>query len=286
MYWGACDRSVPGRVYVIGYNSTTPRHPSFSRSDDYGLTWSPMVIIDSTVENQYGYAVAGAGDVVYAGADYSGLYRSTDGGLTWETKNAGITPTTLYIRALAIDTSDPNIVIAGTSGGIFRTTNAGDTWVKTGTVMTYYMSFSDADPNIGYAGYNYVYRTTDRGLTWTRPLPGLMMRYLKGFAPDPVNGPGVVCWGSSGVFKSSDSGLNWSCAQAGLRVSMVGAFNASPTDPARLYLDVDDCGMFYSTDGGTTWDTCRYFLSCGGICDIGVVPGANRDTLYALEGSG
>lgn len=286
LYWGALDRAIPGRVYVCGYNSTTPRYPSFSRSDDYGQTWSPMTIIDSTVENQYAYVVEGDSGLVYVGANSGGLFRSFDGGETWEIANAGITPTTALIKAFRFDPEDKNIALAAASGGIFRTTNAGDTWVKTGSVMAYYMGFSPANPDLGYAGYNYVYRTTDRGLTWSRPLPGLMMRYLKGFGPHPTAGDTVYCWGSAGVYKSGDAGLNWVRAHEGLRASSIGAFNTSPADPSRLYLDMDDCGMFYSTDAGASWDTCRYFLSCGGICDIGIVPGADSDILYALEGSG
>ncbi|UCG42215.1 MAG: hypothetical protein JSU73_10090 [candidate division WOR-3 bacterium] len=286
MYYAAIDPAIPGRIYVVGYNSTTPRHPSFTRSDDRGLTWSPMTIIDSTVENQYAYSVAADSGYLFVGASHAGLYRSTDAGLTWAFANAGITPTTAQTKAFRIDPDDKNVVLAAASGGVFRTTNAGDTWVKTGSLLGYYMGFSTADPDIGYAGYNYVYRTTDRGLTWSRPNPGLHMRYLKGFGAHPTDSDLVYAWGSAGVRKSTDAGLAWTRSDVGLRVSTINSLSINPSDPSRIYLDMDDCGMYYSLDGGAAWDTCRYFLACGGICDIGVIPGADADILYALEGSG
>jgi photosystem II stability/assembly factor-like uncharacterized protein len=283
---GAVAPAIPGRIYICGYNSTVPRYPSFSRSDDYGQSWSPMLVIDSAVENQYAYVVAADSGFLFVGANNGGLFRSTDGGETWQSASAGITPTTALVKAFSFDPDDKAVALAAASGGIFRTTNAGDTWVKTGSLLAYCMGFSTANPDIGYAGYNYVYRTTDRGLTWSRPLPGLHMRYLKGFGPHPNNPDEVFVWGSSGVRRSTDAGLNWTRSDVGLRVSTTNAVGINPADPSRVYLDMDDCGMFRSTDAGASWDTCRYFLACGGICDIGIIPGADADILYALEGSG
>ncbi len=285
-YYGATDPEIPGRVYVIGYNATIPRHPAFSRSDDYGMTWSPMVIIDSTIENQYGYSVAGDSGFVYAGASRGGLYRSTDGGTTWEQANAGITPTTANVKAFRIDPDDKAVGLTATSGGIFRTTNAGDTWIKTGSVMAYYMAFSPVDPDLGFAGYNRLYRTTDRGLTWSQPSPGLYLRFLRGFGFSESTADTCYGWGSSGFYRSDDRGANWTSSHDGMRIGSVTSLSVSPSNPDRIYADMDDVQMFYTTDCGTSWDTCGYFLSCGNICDIAVAGGADTDILYALEGSG
>ncbi len=288
VYYGALDPLVSGRLYVVGYGSSSPRNVYVSRSDDFGATWSAAVRVDSTGENQYGYAIAVDpvdSGVVYVGSNYGGVYRSTDAGATWTKKNAGITGNT-YVRRLYVDPVDPGIVIAAASGGIFRTTNAGDTWVRTGSVMAYYLAFSPVNPDIGFAGYNSVYRTTNRGLTWSRPTPGLKQRYFKGFQCHPESAGVVYNWGSSGLYRTADQGVNWSPAHTGLRSSNVFSVAVSPNDGNRVYVDLDDCGTFRSTDGGATWDTCGYFSSCGNICEIGIPVGPGPDVLYALEGGG
>jgi photosystem II stability/assembly factor-like uncharacterized protein len=58
----------------------------------------------------------------------AGVLKSTDGGLTWQTKNQGLA--TLNIRTLVMSPSDPKLLYAGTNGsGLYRSTDAGETWI-------------------------------------------------------------------------------------------------------------------------------------------------------------
>src|SRR5262245_27917922 len=62
---------------------------------------------------------------LYAGtASDGGVYKSTNGGVSWTAVNSGLSSTT--VLALAIDRSMPAILYAGTSGGgVFKSTNGG-----------------------------------------------------------------------------------------------------------------------------------------------------------------
>ena len=72
---------------------------------------------------------------LYAGTDYAGVFKSTNGGGTWNPINSGLSDG--YVNALAIDPGNSNIVYAGTLlGGVFKSTNGGDTWNPINSGMT------------------------------------------------------------------------------------------------------------------------------------------------------
>src|SRR5437870_5702557 len=65
--------------------------------------------------------------VVYAGTLGRGLFKSSNGGLTWSnTSSGGLNG--LYINSLAIDSLTPSSVYAGTSSGLFKSADGGANW--------------------------------------------------------------------------------------------------------------------------------------------------------------
>jgi photosystem II stability/assembly factor-like uncharacterized protein len=71
--------------------------------------------------------------VIFAGTD-QGVYKSSNGGDTWEPKNQGLGGYgDLVISGISIDPSSPNTIYLATWGyGIFQSTNGGDTWTRFG----------------------------------------------------------------------------------------------------------------------------------------------------------
>ncbi|MDP6343265.1 MAG: hypothetical protein QF578_04210 [Alphaproteobacteria bacterium] len=116
-----------------------------------------------------------------------GLFRSRDGGGTWQDMEVGRFSPTTYGRDIRVSPQDPNVLYTALSvaadsrdGGVYRSTDAGETWQRfdrvqvNGTIMSIGLHPSDA--NQVYIGARYggeVFGTVDGGETWQAwPLPG------------------------------------------------------------------------------------------------------------------
>ncbi|MGE5829824.1 MAG: WD40/YVTN/BNR-like repeat-containing protein [Micromonosporaceae bacterium] len=121
------------------------------RSTDNGATWANLglsgterigrIAIDPTNTNRLFVAAAGS---LFVPGGSRGLYRTTDGGTTWQLVLAGTTATTGAID-VALDPSNPNRIYAamwdhqrfpngrvfgGVGSGIYRSTDGGNTWTR------------------------------------------------------------------------------------------------------------------------------------------------------------
>jgi photosystem II stability/assembly factor-like uncharacterized protein len=190
--------------------------------------------------------VIGDPNVYYAGAASGGIWKTTDGGLHWAPIFDSMPVSA--IGALAVAPSDPNVVWAGTGEssirsnvslgwGIFKSTDAGKTWVRSGLDSTGRIGrivIHPANPDVVYAaavGRSYgpqqqrgVYRTSDGGKSWERVLFVDENTGAYAIAMDPTN-PRILyastwqfvihTWGrksggaGSGIWKSVDGGTTW-----------------------------------------------------------------------------
>ena len=235
-------------------------------------------------------AVAGVpGDplIYYVGAASGGIWKTTDGGLTWDPIFDD--QPVASIGALAVAPSDPNIVWAGTGEafirshisvgeGIFKSTDAGKTWTRVGLEKTGRIArvvIDPANPNIVLAcalGHAYgpqaergVFRTTDGGRTWDRALFVDENTGCSDLAIDPAN-PRILfagmwqleihTWGresggpGSGLFTSRDGGATWTrLTGRGLPTRPVGkvAVAIARTNPGRVYALIE-------TGDGVPWN--------------------------------
>ena len=285
-----CDRFVPGRVYLGGVLYDTISIPMFAFSTDHGATWSEAEVAQDTGCIYSLDASPVDSGVIYLGGDYGTIYRSTDAGLTWESRSAGLSPDNTVLT-LSASHGDTGTVCAGTVYGIFRTTDAGDSWAAVGG-PSYVMGvdLSPADPTKGYAyGYDSVaacYSTTDAGATWVGMSAINSLAGNGGLIADPGLGDGVWYPASAGVMHSTDRGAHWYAANAGIHSVTVTTISVPGWARERVYVAVEGVGVHKSTDAGETWERCADFLSCGNICGIGLAPGAGGELLYALEGAG
>ena len=184
--------------------------------------------------------------VYYAGSASGGIFKTTDGGATWDPIFDDQPVSS--IGSLAIAPSDPNIVWAGTGEpwirsnislgmGIYKSTDAGKTWTLMGLERTGRIArvvIDPHDPNIVLAaamGTNYgpqpergVFRTNDGGKTWQRVLFVDENTGCSDLVMDPHDSQTLFAgmwqmqihtWGQmsggpgSGIFVSHDGGANW-----------------------------------------------------------------------------
>lgn len=137
-----------------------------------------------------------------------------------------------FITAIAVSASDPDLLLAGgegycdngsnTTGGLFRTTDAGQTWTEVLTGRITDIAYHPDNPTTYYAALSRgsdvnggVYRSEDSGQTWTRLENGILSgsgfgRSRLAIAPsDPQTLYALVNRGSVYLYKSVDGGDSW-----------------------------------------------------------------------------
>lgn len=145
----------------------------FMTSND-GETWSP-----TTALGKFGVRTLAVDPknphIVYANPFNDGLYRTSNGGASWDfLANLGT------VVAIAVDPADSATVYAVSNGtGVFRSTNSGSTWtpVNSGLPFPEFLGRFAIDPTdsatLYVSLYGYVYRSTDRGDHWTNFTDGI-----------------------------------------------------------------------------------------------------------------
>ena len=263
-----CDPRDPMRVFVNNYGGGN------FLTEDGGETW---VSVSQGYTGAMMRKITVASDnpaLVYAGGR-SGLFRSDDGGVTWQ--GLAYPPANkTEINALAVSPTDPDLVLKAPWDiwDITRSTDGGFSWeiisIRGQPLprQVLDLEFAPSDTQIVYATFGLVdclsnfqicdhnsdsiYRSKDSGENWDRitdeQLDGL---HLATIAVHPTN-PGIVYVGSmgKGVFKSEDQGGNWQ--YMGLDGSRVLALAINPHDPDYLMAGTPS-GVFRSENGGQNW---------------------------------
>lgn len=207
------------------------------KTTDAGVTWSTVtdnlpvlsisdIAIDYTNPNIM-YIATGDADAI-VGAYYSlrsvGVLKSIDGGNTWN--STGLTmslSSQKTVSKLIIDPINPQILIATTSDGIYRTTNGGTTWINNQVGFFKDLEFNPANSSIVYSsllsvsGTAQIYRSSNNGINWN-PVTAFtgISRIDLAVTPSSPNFVSALCvntnalGGLYGIYQSINSGLSFS----------------------------------------------------------------------------
>lgn len=193
-------------------------------------------------------------EVVYAGTQGNGLYRSTDRGKRWT--QLGLAGQ--IVKSVAVNPHDARVIYAGVKpAGVFKTTDGGQKWVELtgfGRVRNRWWWFSPAEPpfqayvnclsvspgepDVVLAGIELgaVLRSADGGRTWSPHLRGAI-RDCHWLSFHGGNGRWVYEAGGTGagVAVSSDGGRTWRQPRGGLARKYGVACAADPERPEVWY---------------------------------------------------
>jgi uncharacterized repeat protein (TIGR01451 family) len=290
-------------------------------STDSGTTWIGLAGVFATV---FAIDPQSPATLYRSIGDVDGLFKSTDGGLTWIAKNNGlknrsistitidpVTPTTLYVGTTVANLGATNEL----NGGIFKSTNGGETWTPTNTgfptshgdvISISSLAIDPKTPTILYAGvsavninsprlipFSNIFKSTDGGATWTAlsnlPVSPLNTTYsiaIDPQTPQTIYAAVLFYVGPGGVLKSVDGGANWTFSNSGF-FSLIPFINTLVIDPVTsttLYAGTRETGVFKSTDSGSTWLAMNEGLTNLGVNTLAIDP--TGKTLYAGTNGG
>ncbi len=223
-----------------------------------------------------------------------GVYRSIDGGATWEELQGGLPRG--VTRALVIDPSSPGTLYAGKTGGpgVFKSTDGGDCWsaVNLGLAQTTVtaLAIDPEHPATLYAGTRDVtefrgeiYRSLDGGGRWNAASNGLDRAGIGVLAVDPQTPTTLYAGGRwLQLSRSTDGGGHWSFVDGA--PDSVLDLAIDPMSPTTLYAAAGSGGVHRSLDGGDSWSDASDGLE-GGVQALAIDP-TTPTTLYAGSWNG
>jgi photosystem II stability/assembly factor-like uncharacterized protein len=259
LHWRSIGPFRGGRVLAVTGVIGEPQHFYFGsvnggvwESNDAGRTWQPIFDAQSVAsigaiavapsDAKTLYVGTGEADMRSDISQGAGVYKSTDGGKTWNFAGLGDSQ---QIGKILVDPHDANTVFIAALGhpygpnaerGVFRSRDGGAHWQKVlgpnadaGAVD---LTFEPGNAQVIYAA-----------LWQTRRPPWNMY--------PPSNGPG------SGLYKSSDGGEHWTAVREHGFPESVGRIGLAISDaaPQRVYaiVDGDQGGLYRSDDAGANW---------------------------------
>ena len=192
------------------------------RSRDGGKSFEPTALFGTTV-----HRVEWPGPALVVACD-KGVLISTDEGRSFSGPGAGLPAGPVHAMVLSsFFAADPVLFAAPASGGVFRSSDGGASWVASGLDGETVGDLVWLGPFLYAAGSSGFFRSQDAGASWTRlaASPGRPSRLLFPLAP----GAGLEAFLATdqGLFRTRDAGEHWEAAGfAGRDVLTVATFPA------------------------------------------------------------
>ena len=161
-------------------------------------------------------------NVLYAGTT-GGVYRTINATESWEKTSTGMVALdakmasmALGVNGLVVDPTNSDVVYAGTTDGL--------------------------------------YKSTDQAGHWTKIGGSIQHAYVSAIQLDPTNPSILYLATSDRVQKSEDGGETWQPKLQGLEAASIRSLQVSSLDPGVLYVGTNGGGLYRSTDAGESWN--------------------------------
>lgn len=259
-------------------NNTAAKQTALAAPSSTTANWTPLGPFGSPINGDAGrlqcvrFHPAGT-NTIYVGTAAGGLWKSTNGGISWTTNTDQLT--SLGVSDIVINPSNPNIMYLSTgdndgndtySTGILKSTDGGATWNTTGLIWTTSqfrrigrLLINPLNPNTIIAATSAgVYKSINSGNTWSLTLSG----NYKDAEFKPGDTTVVYAGGGSTFFKSINGGANFTGVSLGSAILLNRTSIAvTPANPNYVYVlgsassDNSFGGVFRSTNSAGTFST-------------------------------
>ena len=212
-----------------------------------------------------------------------GVYKSIDGGASWDTTGLN---DEIVVNCIEINYDNPNIVFAGTESGLYKTENAGNTWIKVilfGNIKE--IKLNPVNPNTVFAvREDRFYRSTDGGnnfeTIWDFPTLNVGRIVFDVTAADTSYIYALIADANEafmGVYRSTDGGTSFTEMINGDEKNLLGYADDGNDDASQAFYDLaiavsqEDRDKVYtgginvwqSTDGGYNWSSYSKWYHTG-----------------------
>jgi photosystem II stability/assembly factor-like uncharacterized protein len=207
-------------------------------------------------------------DGVCFSARHTGLYRSSDGGLSWEPAFVSLnltSPLSAFTVALSPDYQTDRTVYVGVSGAVLSSRDGGESWqihsLRTPPPLVCCLTpspdFTRDGVILAGTAEDGILRSGDGGRRWEWWNFGLLDLHVLclGISPDFAADQTVFSGTESGLFRSTNGGRAWREVTLAPGISPVTCLALSPqfASDGVVFAGTEEDGLFYSSDRGGSW---------------------------------
>jgi photosystem II stability/assembly factor-like uncharacterized protein len=246
------DPSHTATIYVAGWSLYDNEGGDVFRSDDGGRNWRTLSMVHGKSVRAMAMAPSDHNILVIGALD--GVFRSRNGGASWERISPENDAEIKNVESVAIDPADPEIIYAGTFHLPWKSEDGGKSWqsIQQGMLLDSDIFSIVIDPGrpatIFISACSGIYKSVNAGSWFSRikgiPHSAIRTRVLK---QDP-NRPAILYAGTTGgLWKTFDGGATWEIYSA--PDVIVNDILIDPRRPDRVLLATDRGGVLASDDG-------------------------------------
>jgi photosystem II stability/assembly factor-like uncharacterized protein len=303
----AIDPVNPNTIYIAGNHRFNP--PLYSsyialfKSIDGGINWTTTDFktfttfglgfgIDIVVSEKLPNALYFCGTFNYGNSlyNYCRVYKSANGGNTWEELTNSNVMGFSRPYGLCVDQKNWSRVFIATNKGVLRSTDGGKTWAWQSSIGLFgagALALNPSNNRILYAGchdtkeirYRF-FKSRDSGLTWqglNNGVYGKTNRIL-------FNKGKIFMATSAGIFCSKNGGATFSSSHKGIAGALISGLALLERSADFLGAAVRGYGLFKTRDGGKTWTKCSDFFESEALVGLAAHP-TSASIFYALTES-
>jgi len=299
----AIDPADARKIY-LGGSANYVSQPTFAvkavviKSVDGGSQWLDMSPNDSAAHTLHPDMHAIAFDpqhpnTIWVGND-GGVWKSTDGGRTWQNRNTNLA--TLQFTAIALHPTNSSIIFGGMQDNNKAKTTGSLAWQALDVGDGGYAAIDPFAPRYYYGSrYGISFQRNDQSGTapitdWPMKTEGIDRQdralFYAPFALDPAS-PGVIYYGTYRVYRTANRGESWTAISDDLTKGAqtkgrIAAIAVAPSAPATIYVGTSDGNVQVTTNRGGQWtNVTKAPLPNRWVSDIAIAP-HNPQKAYAV----